>query len=49
MNTKLKFQDNDVTIKTTWLLSDDGKTLTQNAHLESAMGETDQKLVFDKQ
>jgi len=49
VNTKLKFQDNDVTIKTTWLLSADGKTLTQNAHLASTMGETDQKMVFEKQ
>ena len=49
VNTKLKFQDNDVTIKTTWELSADGKTMTQNAHLASAMGETDQKMVFEKQ
>lgn len=48
MNTKLKFQDNDVTIKDVWNLSEDGKTLTRNAHLESPMGETDQKLVFSK-
>ena len=31
------------------VLSDDGKTLTQNAHLASAMGELDQKLIFEKQ
>jgi len=49
VNTKLKFQDNDVAIKTTWLLSGDGKTLTQNAHLVTAMGELDQKMVFEKQ
>ena len=49
VDTKLKFQDNDVTIKTVWILSDDGKTLTENAHLASPMGETDQKLVFEKQ
>jgi hypothetical protein len=49
VDTKLKFQGNDVTVKSTWTLSDDGKTLTQNAHLASAMGETDQKLVFEKQ
>jgi hypothetical protein len=49
VDTKLKFQSNDVTVKSTWTLSDDGKTLTQNAHLASAMGETDQKLVFEKQ
>lgn len=49
MNVKLKFQDNDVAIKTTWLLSSDGKTLTQSAHLVTAMGELDQKMVFEKQ
>ena len=38
MNVKLKFQDNDVAVKTTWLLSDDGKTLTQNQHLTTADG-----------
>jgi hypothetical protein len=49
VNTKLKFQDNDVAIKTVWLLSDDGKTMTQNAHIASPMGEFDQKMVFEKQ
>jgi hypothetical protein len=49
VNSKLKFQDQDVTIKAVWTLSDDGKTFTQNAHLESAMGEIDQKIIFDKQ
>jgi hypothetical protein len=49
VNTKLQFQGSDVTIKTTWALSDDGKTLTESAHLESAMGETDQKMIFEKQ
>jgi hypothetical protein len=49
INVKLKFQDNDVAAKTTWLLSDDGKTLTQNQHLTTPMGELDQKMVFEKQ
>jgi hypothetical protein len=48
-NTKLKFQDNDVAIKNVMTLSDDGKTLTVNSHLTSAMGETDQKFVYEKQ
>jgi hypothetical protein len=47
-NTKLKFQDQDVAIKEVWLLSDDGKTLTQNAHYTSAMGEMDTKFVYVK-
>ena len=49
VNTKLKFQDNDVAIKSTWQLAPDGKTLTLVAHLTSPMGETDQKMVFEKQ
>jgi len=49
VNTKLKFQDNDVAIKSVWLLSDGGKTLTQNAHIMSPLGELDQKMVFEKQ
>jgi len=49
IDSKLKFQDQDVTIKSTWTLSEDGKTFTMNSHLASAMGETDQKFVFDKQ
>jgi hypothetical protein len=49
INVKLKFQDNDVEAKTTWLLSEDGKTMTQNQHLTTAMGELDQKMVFEKQ
>ena len=49
VNAKLQFQGSDVVIKTTWALSDDGKMLTENVHLESPMGETDQKMVFEKQ
>ena len=49
MNRKLKFQENDIAIKEVWSLSEDGKTLTNNAHLASAMGETDQKYVYEKQ
>ena len=48
MNSKLTIGDNDVSLKAVWSLSDDGKTLTQNVHLAAAMGETDQKLVFEK-
>ena len=49
LNAKLKFQDNDVAIKTTWLLSEDGKTLTQSQHMATPMGEFDQKMIFEKQ
>ena len=48
VSTKLQFQGSDVAIKTSWTLSDDGKMLTENAHLESPMGETDQKMVFNR-
>jgi len=49
MDTKLNFNDQDITIKAVWSLSADGKTLTQAAHLAAAMGETDQTLVYEKQ
>lgn len=49
VNTKLTFNDQDVTVKSVWTLAPDGKTLTQNVHLASAMGETDQKLIYEKQ
>src|SRR5262249_47526990 len=47
-NIKLKYQDNDVTVRDVWGLSADGKTLTHDAHFTSPMGEMDQKLVFAK-
>jgi hypothetical protein len=50
VDTKLSFQGTDVAIKTAWVLSPDGKTLTQNAHLNAGpLGEVDQKFVFEKQ
>jgi hypothetical protein len=49
VNTKLKFQDNDVEVHAVWSLSPDGKTLTSANHLTSPMGEADQKFVFEKQ
>ncbi|MBZ5609016.1 MAG: hypothetical protein LAP38_12210 [Acidobacteriia bacterium] len=50
VGTKLSVQDIDLAVKATWLMSDDGKTLTQNAHIVAgAVGEFDQKLVFEKQ
>lgn len=47
--TKLMFQDNEVLIKSAYTLAPDGKTVNVAAHLSSAMGEADQKLVFEKQ
>lgn len=49
VNSRTSFNDNDITIKSTWSLSEDGKILTQNAHFTSPMGEADQKVVFEKQ
>lgn len=49
ITSKLNVQGNDVDVKSTWTISEDGKVMTQNVHLASAMGETDQKLVFEKQ
>ena len=48
-DTKGKFGDNDFTMKDKWTLSADGKVLTVERHFSSAMGEGDQKLVFEKQ
>lgn len=49
LSSKLNFNDQEVTVKAIWTLSEDGKTLTQNTHFASPMGETDQKLIFEKQ
>jgi hypothetical protein len=49
INSKVKFNDTDVDVVSTWVLSADGKTLTVSAHISSTMGETDQKLTYEKQ
>lgn len=49
VDSKANFGGNDITIHETRVLSDDGKTLTRQAHITSPQGEGDQKLVFDKQ
>ena len=49
MTSKLVYNDVDVTGELTWSLSADGKTRTVSIHYKSAMGETDQKLIFEKQ
>jgi hypothetical protein len=46
---KLNLQGQDIDILSKWVLSADGSTLTQNVHLASAMGEMDQKVVYEKQ
>jgi hypothetical protein len=49
VDSKATFDGNDMTIHGTMVLSDDGKTLTRQAHITGPMGEGDQKLLFDKQ
>src|ERR1700692_293503 len=48
VNSKLMYNDAEITIKNVWTLSDDGKTLTQNAHITHPMGEVDTKLISEK-
>lgn len=49
ISSKFVYNDMDVTGEATWVLSPDGKTLTISAHFTSAMGDADQKFVFEKQ
>ena len=42
------FQDTKGTLKSTFTLSDDGKTLTKTTHIKFDQGEFDSKSVYDK-
>ena len=46
---KANFNGADVTLKDRWTLSADGKTIVIQRHVNSPMGETDQKIVLEKQ
>jgi hypothetical protein len=48
VNSKASFQGADVTIKDSYSLSADGKTLTEVTHVESSMGNFDSTSVYDK-
>jgi hypothetical protein len=48
-NSKASFQGTDVTIKSTYSVSDDGKTLTVVTHAQSSMGPFDSTAVYEKQ
>jgi hypothetical protein len=48
-NSKTSFQGSDLSLKTTDMLSDDGKTLNVTVHIEASMGVFEEKLVYDKQ
>jgi hypothetical protein len=49
VNSKTSFQGTDLTIKSTYALSEDGKTLTVKTHAVSSMGPFDSTAVYDKQ
>ena len=49
VNSKTNFQGGDVTIKDSYMVSPDGKTLTEVTHVESGMGNFDSTSVYDKQ
>jgi hypothetical protein len=46
---KTRSMARNVTLNDRWSLSADGKTLTIQRHVNSPMGETDQKIVLEKQ
>ena len=46
---KTQFNGANVTMNDRWSLSPDGKTLTIQRHVNSPMGETNQKIVLEKQ
>jgi hypothetical protein len=49
IETKGQFGDNEFTMTQKWTLAADGKTLTVAQTFKSAMGEGEQKLIFEKQ
>jgi hypothetical protein len=49
IETKGQFGDNEFTMSEKWVLSGDGKMLTITRTFKSAMGEGEQKMVFDQQ
>ena len=49
LSSKFTYEGADVAGESTWSLSADGKVLTISIHYASSIGETDQKLVYEKQ
>jgi len=49
VSSKFTYNDADVNAQATWALSADGKTLTISVHFASTLGETDQKIILEKQ
>jgi hypothetical protein len=48
IDTKLDFQGTEVTLKATWKLSEDGKTLNVATKIMTPQGDFDLASVFDK-
>ena len=46
---KLNMQGTDINISDQWALSEDGKVLTINRHVEAPQGSVDLRIVYDKQ
>jgi hypothetical protein len=49
IDSKLLYNETEVNAQFKWSLSADGKTLTINAHYTSSLGETDQKIIMEKE
>jgi hypothetical protein len=49
IDTKASFDGNEFSMQDKWQVSEGGKVLTIDRHMSSSMGESDQKLVFEKQ
>ena len=49
VNTRLVFQGSEVTIETTYLISENGRILTEDSNIKGPTGDMHQRLVFEKQ
>lgn len=49
ISSRFIFNNVNITSEATWTLSPDGKTLTVNTDFKGALGDSSQKLVFEKQ
>jgi len=49
ISSKFLYNDAEVNARASWALSPEGKTLTITVHFASSLGETDQKIIFEKQ
>ncbi len=49
ISSRFIYSNVNITSEVTWTLSPDGKTLTTNTHFKGDLGDSSQKLVFEKQ